>query len=336
MTVVVTETNTGDDPLTGVSVTGSGSCTAFTGGATTLAVAASADFTCTFTANASGSWTATGHGIDSLGNAVSAIGETTSGAFTTAGVPKVGVFRSGYLWVLDANGNRTFDGTGPGLDIVTAFGGIAGDIPITGDWSGTGTTKIGIYRPSTGQFILDFNDNGAFDGGLADRVYQLLATPVAGDIPVTGDWSGSGTTKIGIYRPSTGQWFIDLNGDGLSDFVTNFGGLPGDVPVTGDWTGTGITKIGIFRSGFFWLLDLNGNGTFDAADVAFPFGGLAGDVPVVGDWNGSGTSKVGLFRSGFFWVLDTNGDHQFTTGDAAFAFGGLTGDVPVVGKWRRP
>jgi hypothetical protein len=266
------------------------------------------------------------------------------------GVSNVGIFRGTptpeFYWLLDANGNTLFDGVGPGLDIATAFGGLAGDIAITGDWSGTGTTKIGVYRSATGQFLLDYNDNGTFDGALLDRVYQFMPAPVAGDIPVAGDWTGTGTSKIGIYRPSTGQWFLDTNGNGVfdaGDVVTNYGGLAGDIPVTGDWTGSGTTKIGLFRAGFFWILDTNGNGTFDAGDAAFaygsPTGGITGgtaDVPVVGDWNGTGTAKVGVFRLGFFWVLDTNGDHVFTAGEQAFPFGGLAGDIPVVGKWRKP
>ncbi len=104
----------------------------------------------------------------------------------------------------------TRSSTGParGLDSVYAFGGIVGDIPITGDWSGTGTTKIGIYRPATGTFILDYNGNGVFDGPLIDRVYQFVA-PAPGDVPVTGDWTGTGTTKIGIFRATaanSGYW----------------------------------------------------------------------------------------------------------------------------------
>jgi hypothetical protein len=266
------------------------------------------------------------------------------------GVSNVGVFRGTptpeFYWVLDANGNTQWDGTGPGLDIATAFGGLAGDIAITGDWSGTGTTKIGVYRSSTGAFLLDFNDNGTFDGGLADRQFQFFPGVTAGDIPVTGDWTGTGTTKIGIYRPSTGQWFLDLNGNGIfdgGDVVVNYGGIAGDIPVTGDWTGSGTTKIGLFRAGFLWILDTNGNGVFDAGDAVFaygsPTGGVVGgvpDVPVTGDWNGSGTTKVGVFRLGFFWVLDTNGDHIFQAGEQAFPFGGLAGDIPVVGKWRKP
>jgi hypothetical protein len=50
------------------------------------------------------------------------------------GTSKAGVFRLGFFWVLDANGNRQFDGTGAGGDLAFAFGGIQGDKPVTGKW----------------------------------------------------------------------------------------------------------------------------------------------------------------------------------------------------------
>jgi len=282
-----------------------------------------------------GTVTATGGGVNSP--AVLTVNFIVSGTGTT----NVGVFRGGFEWVLDANGNHLFDGTGPGLDLVEAFGGIAGDQPITGDWSGTGTTKIGVYRASNGLFLLDYNDNGLFDGCLIDRCYQYFPSPTAGDIAVTGDWTGSGYAKIGIYRPSSGQWFLNLSGSGVYqagvDLVTNYGGLANDMPVTGDWTGSGTTKIGLFRAGYLWVLNTTGSGTFSSADAVFPWGGIAGDVPVVGDWNATGVTKVGVFRLGYFWVLDTTGTHIFTPGvSGAFPFGGASGDIPVTGKWRKP
>jgi hypothetical protein len=279
----------------------------------------------------SGSVTVSGTGVGSVATLqVSFV--VTAGAPVIAKISKVGVFRAGFLWILDANGNQTFDGTGSGLDTVTAFGGLAGDIPVVGDWNGSGSSKIGIYRPSTGTWLLDFNGNGTYDGSLLDRSYQFGG--LAGDVPVVGDWNGSGTTKVGLYR--NGLWVLDLNGNGTfdgGDTTVSFGGIAGDVPVVGDWTGTGTSKVGVVRAGFLWILDTNGNGSFDAGDAVFAFGGITGDVPVVGDWNGSGTSKVGVFRLGYFWVLDTNGDHAFTAGEQAFPFGGVAGDVPVVGKW---
>ena len=72
-----------------------------------------------------------------------------SGTAPVMPATKVGVFRAdvdgngilvgwNFLWIQDANGNEMFDGTGPGLDNVFAYGGITGDVPVTGDWNGDG------------------------------------------------------------------------------------------------------------------------------------------------------------------------------------------------------
>ena len=203
--------------------------------------------------------------------------------------------------------------------------------------------EVGVFRGGN-QWLLDANNDHVYIGPPQDKYYvNFLAAPAAGDIPVVGDWNGSGNTKIGIYRPSTGQWFLDYNGNGVfdaGDKTYSFGGIAGDKPVVGDWSGSGTSKIGIFRSGYFWLLDYNGDGTFDNGDQAFAFGGIAGDVPVVGDWTGDGKAKVGVVRVFFpggtpaFWILDANNDHAIDTGDLIFAFGGITGDLPVTGDWN--
>jgi len=254
----------------------------------------------------------------------------------TASKANIGVFRSGFFWVLDANGNGTFDGTGLGQDLAFGWSGFTaqtGDIPVYGDWNGDGKTKIGIYRPSSGQWFLDFNGNRLFD--VNDKVYNYGG--IAGDIPVVGDWTGTGTSKIGIFRAGF-FWILDSNGNGTFDAGdANFayGGVAGDKPVVGDWNGSGTTKVGIFRAGFLWVLDTNNSHAFDAGDTVTAYGGLSGDVPVVGDWNGNGTSKIGIFRAGFLWLLDVNGNGTFDQGtDIVTAFGGITGDVPVVGKWQ--
>jgi hypothetical protein len=253
---------------------------------------------------------------------------------------KPGIFRSGFYWLLDSDGDHTWSAP---PDLGTAFGGIPGDLPITGDWTGDGYTKIGIYRPSNGLFLLDSNGDGVFDAG--DATFNLGVGVQPGDIPVVGDWNGDGRTKVGLFRQGF-FWILDTNGDGVFqqdiDATYAFGGVAGDIPIVGDWNGSGTSKIGLFRLGFYWILDANGTGILDningfGGDQAFAYGGIPGDVPVVGDWNGSGASKVGVFRQGFFWVLDANGNHTFDgTGpgqDFAFPFGGNSGDVPVVGKW---
>jgi len=266
---------------------------------------------------------------------------STIRSFTTMSVSypadKPGVFRGGYFWLLDANGNRQFDGTGQGQDYAFPMGGLPGDIPVTGDWNGDGRSKAGFYR--NGGWYLDLNGDRVFNG--SDVIRWFGGQP--GDVPVTGDWNGDGRTDIGVFRGGF-YWILDANGNGAFDGTGAnldeafaFGGVPGDKPITGDWNGDGRADVGLFRQGFFWILDGNGDRTFTGAngDAAFAFGGLNGDVPLTGDWNGDGRAEVGVFRAGYFWVLDGNGDRAFTgaNGDAAFAFGGLAGDQPLAGHW---
>jgi len=194
----------------------------------------------------------------------------------------VGVFRAGFFWLLDVDGNGMFDSP---PDLAFPFGGIAGDIPITGDWNGNGHTKVGIYRPSNGLFILDTNGDGVLDAG--DAVFNFGAGIDPTDIPVVGDWNGSGTSKIGIFRLGF-YWLLDANGNGLidaQDYAFPFGGITKDLPVVGDWNGNGISKVGVFRNGFFWVLDGDNPGdATHSVGSAFAFGGITNDKPVTGKW----------------------------------------------------
>jgi hypothetical protein len=258
-----------------------------------------------------------------------------TGTTALMGAAKVGIFRDGFEWILDANGDEQFS-TPP--DFVYAYGGILGDLPITGDWNGSGTTKVGIFRTHGGklQFILDSNGDGVFDTG--DAVYNF-GTYQAGDLPVVGDWNGDGTTKVGVFRGGY-WWMLDYTGTGTTFGVQfAFGGVAGDVPVVGDWNGDGHAKAGVFRDGYLWVLD-GADPSAPQADHgvgwSFAFGGIAGDVPVVGDWTGDGQAKAGVFRYGYFWVLDgadataPQANHFVLFG---FPFGGVPQDLPVVGRW---
>ena len=58
---------------------------------------------------------------------------------------------------------------------------------------------------------------------------------VSSDVPVVGDWSGNGAAKIGIWRPGSCQFIVDMNGNGYysSDPVINWG--VAGTPVIGTW-----------------------------------------------------------------------------------------------------
>ncbi len=58
--------------------------------------------------------------------------------------------------------------------------GVVGDLPIAGDWNNNGASEIGVFRPSTHTFYLDFNGNGVWNGALTDRQYNF---GVVGDLP---------------------------------------------------------------------------------------------------------------------------------------------------------
>ena len=209
-----------------------------------------------------------------------------------------GVYRKGE-WRLDAGGSS-----------VVRLGGAPDDIPVTGDWDGSGKTKPGIYRASTGEWSLDGIGKSYRFGGKS------------GDLPVTGDWDGSGRTKPGIYKPATGVWLLQG-----THMTYHLGGQSGDIPVTGDWDGSGKTRPGIYKPS-------TGEWIIYSVSKTWHFGGVPGDIPVVGDWNGDGRSKPGIFRRGSTWLLDMDGNYRFEDlGDDVVITFGSPGDKPVAGVW---
>ena len=248
----------------------------------------------------------------------------------------IGVFNAA-RWSLDGNGNSVWDNSI--VDFRYRFG-LTSDKPIVGDWDGDGRSEIAIYRD--GSWYFDANGNGIWDGESIDKLVRTFIDPIAGDIPVAGDWNADGVTEIGIYRPLNGNWFLDINGNEIWDgkiidrkFIFGIAEV-NDVPVVGNWTGCGGDKIGLYRSGK-WLLDTNGNGILDGKTIDTRFDSFPaklGDIPVVGDWDGGGRDKIGFFRSGT-WVLDKNGNGLWDSTPADSIIKNFMGllDIPVVGKW---
>jgi hypothetical protein len=112
---------------------------------------------------------------------------------------KPGIFRNGYYWVLDSDGNRQFQNP-PDSDFHYAGVGIeAGDQPIVGDWNGDGKAEVGLFRPSTGIFYLDFDGSKSFNPSV-DKQFSLGVGTQSGDVAVVGDWNGNGRSKIGLFR----------------------------------------------------------------------------------------------------------------------------------------
>lgn len=250
---------------------------------------------------------------------------------------KVGIFRpygtGGVLWVRDRNGDGLFIGGSGDTAIGVNTLGTTGDQPLVGDWNGTGTKKLGIYRPffaslpSPGLFVLDVDGNEVWNSP-PDRALYFPGQTL--DVAVVGHWNGGSQDQVGVFR--NGMFYLDVNGDGTFSKTIRLG-LSGDIPVVGDWNGDGRSKVGIFRDGL-WVLDYNGNGQWDGPviDRAF-YLGASGDQPLTGDWNGDGRSKAGVFRAGL-WVLDYNGNGAWDgIGLDRALYNGVAGDIAVVGDW---
>ncbi len=105
---------------------------------------------------------------------------------------------------------------------------------------------------------------------------------VSGKNSLTDAWvvklGGTPITKIGVFRPSTGKWYLASSSG--STFKSFSYGVSTDIPVVGDWNGDGIEEVGVFRpsTGKWYLASSSGttNKSFDY--------GKNGDTPVVGVW----------------------------------------------------
>jgi hypothetical protein len=295
--------------------------------------------------------------VPSTSSQTCALNLNSTGVLNTT---RVGVFRNGNSFLLDSTGAEQF--VAGSSRFITTFlppgGALAGDIGVAGDWTGDTHFKVGIYRPSTGQWFLDSNNDGIWDAGDANYPNGYSYGGIAGDVPVVGDWGGLGRSCIGIFR-SGFLWVLNIGctgsftGVAANDAVFPFGGIAGDVPVVGAWGngsgGTTPTRVGVVRKyapggvpqgpPFYWVLDgANANAGAAPANhpvatagntAPFPYGGIAGDVFVTGDWQGTGIYHAGVYRSGS-WILDLSGAHTY---DTFFQFGGVSTDTPITGKW---
>ncbi|MEX0712160.1 MAG: SdrD B-like domain-containing protein, partial [Pirellulales bacterium] len=243
-----------------------------------------------------------------------------TGDFDGDGLSEVGVFIDGE-WFIDLNGNGVWDEGDLWIGL-----GSQGDLPVTGDWDGDGKTDIGVFGkawpgdpravaaepglpgprnmtagtknmpPSWMQATLGWRTmKRTRDGELrADVIDHVFHYGTAGDIPVTGDWTGSGVDTIGVFRE--GRWALDVDGDGKwtgPDLSFEMGSA-GDLPIVGDFDGDGIDEVGVYRDGL-WRIDVNHDRVLDERDLIFELGGR-GDQPVVGDFNGDGIDQPGLYR----------------------------------------
>jgi sugar lactone lactonase YvrE len=264
----------------------------------TVAVGASCLVTVNFSPSASG-----------LRSAVLSLTSNAAGAAAVSFCGKGSALAAPAVW---RPANAGWYSTVPwvGNQLSTTWG-VAGDIPVMGDYDGDGKPDLGTFRPSSGTWAIAKTSGGIITGSWGTN----------GDIPVPADYDGDGKVDIAIFRPSTGMWAA---AGSTGSIITGFWGTNGDIPVPADYDGDGKADIAIFRpSEGVWVVAKSSGGIMNGS------WGMKGDIPVPGDYDGDGKADIAIYRpSDGTWAVAKSSGGVITIG-----WGGQPGDTPVPGDY---
>jgi len=240
-------------------------------------------------------------------NAASNLGGVIAyGGGTGAAVP---AFPHAAFWVIDD--------INPGLPMGASWAGIMGNAgPVGNVWGDYLSVRRHSLYPNTWVAAIY-----ALNGSMSVPRYLWFGRQRDLSVRVS-DFDGDGLSDIGVFRPSTGVWYLSRSTAG---FLGVGFGTSGDLSAPGDYDGDGKTDVAVFRpsTGTWYLL----RSTLGFTAMAF---GAGGDLPAVGDFDNDGKDDVSVFRpSTGTWYIQRS-----TAGFTAMAFG-ASGDYPAVGDYDR-
>ncbi len=142
-----------------------------------------------------------------------------------------------------------------------------------------------------------------------------------------GDFDGDSRAEVGVWRPSTGEWWLRSSAGGFASYGPFAWGSAGDIPVAGDYDGDRRTDMAVYRpsTGTWYILN---SGTNFTTQSTYAWGSST-DVPVPADYDGDRRTDIAVYRGGVWYIL--NSSTNFTT-YGAIGWGVAT-DLPVPGDY---
>lgn len=166
----------------------------------------------------------------------------------------IGVVRNtggSYTWFFGGPGFRLLDGSF--VNQINDFG-RPGDYLIPGPWETPGQTSPAIARVEGG--TLNF-----YRYGRNGTMVYIGSLGITSDLPIPGNFDGTGLFKPAVYRPSQNVVFIY----GQNPIALEKGVFQGGIFVAGDSTGDGKADIGFFNPGSRYFSSLTSDFGFNAA-----------------------------------------------------------------------
>jgi hypothetical protein len=159
-------------------------------------------------------------------------------------------------------------------------------------------------------------------GGGYDVFVARFGLPVYSGLTI-GDVDGDGKADFGVFRPSSGFWYMLPSGT-PGTYTSVLWGLNTDIAVAGDYDGDGRMDYAVWRpsSGIWYILPSDSPGTY--LGIGW---GMDGDYPVPADYDGDGKTDIAVWRSsnGVYYTLSSKSPGTYTSTQW-----GMAGDVPTV------
>jgi hypothetical protein len=268
-------------------------------------------------------------------------GINTGSDFEGDGMADLTVFRPSELaWYVKLSSNNQID---------SVLFGHANDKLVVGDYDSDRKGDIATFQPD------DPNYPGQGVWKLlrsSDGVVQTIPWGLNTDTPLAMNVDTNNTTDLGVFRQSTGTWYIKRMGDiikplaktspdaktrqnaksispennGAQSYTIHWG-MNGDIPLAGDFDNDKIDELVIFRpsEGNWYIYNLAKN-TYQISHW-----GSNGDIPFARDFDGDRKADLAVYRpSNGAWYIYGSMENNVIIRNL-----GIAGDMPVPADFDR-